>query len=388
MGHRLLSLFAAVLVMGLLLTGCWDRREIEERSAVFAMAIDNHPKGVEVSVQIPIPIMIVGSGGGGAGEGGQGAVHNFSAVGRTVSEAWESLQNQTNQELFLGHTRLLLLSEEVAQKKGMEILDVLRRHPQIRRQIWPLIIEGKAKDALKVNLRLAEIPTEYILGYVENGSNLGRMANSTLGKWFINQSDPTRGTLINYLYVRPAVTNGTEEGASGTVMWKGLAVMSGNRMVGKLSKEESSPILEIVEERSGYPQRVKCPNEKGMFTFEPKAVDPSISVTHQGKQVKIRMKVEVWGGIVESTCSKLDMSKKDVLEKVKRWLEEAYEEQFRKTLYRAQKEFRTDVFELGSLIRAFHPNLWNSIDWDREFPRADIQADYQVTIKNLGLEAR
>ncbi|MFO7291060.1 MAG: Ger(x)C family spore germination protein, partial [Bacillota bacterium] len=71
MKRRLFNLFAWVLVMGLL-TGCWDRREIEQRSFVFAMAIDEHPKGVEVSVQIPIPIMIVGSGGGvGGGQGGQ-----------------------------------------------------------------------------------------------------------------------------------------------------------------------------------------------------------------------------------------------------------------------------------------------------------------------------
>ncbi|MEW9032953.1 MAG: Ger(x)C family spore germination protein, partial [Planifilum fimeticola] len=270
MSRRLFNLLVWVLVMGLL-SGCWDRREIEQRSSVFAMAIDNHPKGVEVSVQIPIPIMIIGSGGGGGGQGGQGAVHNFSAAGETVSEALENLQNQTNQDLFLGHTRLLLLSEDLAREKGLKILDALRRHPEIRRQIWPLIIDGPAKEALAVNLRLAEIPTEYILDFVENGSSHGRMGDTTLGRWFVNQSDPTRSAYINYLHVEPGMgggqggsvgqgnSGGQGGNAEGKVFWKGLAVMKGDHMVGSLSREESSPILEIVEEKPGYHTRVKCP---------------------------------------------------------------------------------------------------------------------------------
>src|SRR5690606_28201558 len=133
MKRRLFNLVAWVLVMGLI-TGCWDRREIEQRSAVFAMSMDDHSIGVELSVQIPIPIMIVGTGGGGGGgQGGQGVFHNFSAVGNTLYAALENLQNQTNHDLFLGHTRLLLLSEKVVRNKGMKILDALRRHPEIRR---------------------------------------------------------------------------------------------------------------------------------------------------------------------------------------------------------------------------------------------------------------
>lgn len=394
MKRRLFNLVAWVLVMGLI-TGCWDRREIEQRSSVFAMAIDEHPKGVEVSVQIPIPIMIVGSGGGGGGgQGGQGVVHNFSAVGKTVYEALENLQNQTNHDLFLGHTRLLFLSEKVVRNKGMKILDALRRHPEIRRQIWPLIVDGPAKEALMVNLRLAEIPTEYILDFVENGSSHGRMGDTTLGQWFVNQSDPTRAAYINYLHVEPgkggdqANAGGQGDDAEGKVFWKGLAVIRGNYMVGSLSREESGPVLGIVEDKAGYPVRVKCPDERGMITFGPKVVDPSVTVSHQGKNIKIRVKVEVWGGVVENTCSKLDLSQEKVIDKVEKMLERAYEKQFQKTLHRVQKVYRTDVFQFGSYIHAYHPHLWKRIDWERDFPKADVKADYQVTIKTLNLEAR
>lgn len=393
MGRRLFSLFLWVLVMGIL-TGCWDRREIEERVFVYAMAIDEHPEGVEVSIQIPIPMMIVGSSRGGEGEGGQGAVHNFTAVGKTLFEALENLQNQANRDLFLGHTRLLILSENVVRKKSMEILDTLRRQPEIRREIWPLIVDGRAKDALMINLRLAQIPTEYILDFLENGSNEGRMVSTRLGHCFINQSDPTWAAYVNYLHVEPGKAGGQANpgvqthDVEGKVVWKGLAVMKGDRLTGTLTREESGPVLEIVEEKPGYRQRVECQGDKGTIVFKAKGVDPSVSVSQKGKKVNIRVKVKVWGEITESTCFKLDLSKKEVLDKAEQWIKRKYERQFRKTLNRVQKELRTDVFHFGPYIRAYHPQLWNRMDWEREFPKADIQVDYQVTIKNLGLESR
>lgn len=393
MSPRLRKLLVGILALGLL-TGCWDRKEIEERTSVFAMAVDNHPAGVQVSVQIPVPIMIIGAGGGGGGEGGQGAVHNFTAVGNTVSEALENLENQANQDLFLGHTRLLLLSEELVREKGMQVLDAFRRHPEIRRRLWPLIVKGRAQEALGLDVRLSEIPTEYILDFVENGSSEGRMAETSLGKWFINQSDPTRSAYINYLQIQPAKqaggsgkSGGQGEGSGGKVVWKGIAVMRGNRMVGSLSREDSSPVLEVVEKKPGYHTRILCPDRKGRIVFEPKSIDPSLSLSHSGKRVNIRVNVKVVGGIVESTCSELDLSKGGVLDQVDKWFARAYEKQARKTLRRLQKEFRTDAFQFGSYIHAYHPDLWKQIDWEQEFPKAHITFNYQVTIKNLGLEA-
>ena len=66
-----------------LLGGCWDAREIEERTSVIALAFDKHPTGYEISVQVPIPLKIVGSGGGGGGESGQNAVRSLQGTGKT-----------------------------------------------------------------------------------------------------------------------------------------------------------------------------------------------------------------------------------------------------------------------------------------------------------------
>jgi spore germination protein KC len=386
--HRTLVL---ILLMAVI-TGCWDRREIESRASISAMAIDDHPGGVELSVQIPVPIKIVGSGGGGGGEGGQEAVHNFSAVGKTMYEAWANIQNQTSQELFLGHTRLLLLSEKVAREKGRDILDAMRRHSEIRRRLWPLIVSGKAKEALRLNVKLAQIPSDYLLEYVENGSSQGRMAEITLGDWFVLLSDPTREPFVNYVQIQPGTSAGSGQQGQGEkpgeVKWKGIAVMKGDRMVGILSREESNPLLQIGGQKAGYVIRASCPGEKGKIVFLPRKADPHVSVgSPDGERVNVRVTVDVEGEIVENTCS-LDLSKTEAAEKVAGWVRQAYEAQARKTFHRVQKEFRSDVFRFGSYIHAFYPGLWKRIDWERDFPNADIDVRYRVTVRDMGLEAR
>lgn len=110
--------FAVLLVFITMLTGCWDRRELEERTSVLAVAVDiveGREDLYKMTVQIPIPIKIAGSSGQGGG-GNSDAVKIMSVTGRTVTDAANNLQLRLNQKLFLGHTRVLAISEEVAKE--------------------------------------------------------------------------------------------------------------------------------------------------------------------------------------------------------------------------------------------------------------------------------
>lgn len=196
-----------------LLGGCWDAREIEERTSVIALGIDKHPEGYEISVQVPVPLKIVGSGGGGGGESGQNAVQIFSGTGKTVSDTLDDIQNQTNQQLFLGQARILLFGEEVAKDGIGRVVDGLKRRPEIRRRQWPLVVKGKAKDAMKANPKLEQIPMEYIITMMENGSRMGKYNDEDFGKTLINLSSPAKHPMMNFMEISPQ-----------QIEWKGLAV--------------------------------------------------------------------------------------------------------------------------------------------------------------------
>ena len=147
-----------------MLAGCWDRQELEERVSVVAIAIDKTEETADgtqdkytVTVQIPIPIKIVGGGGGeGGGEGGMDTVQVMSATGFSFHHALINLQKRLSQELFLGHVRVILISEEVAREGVQDIIDSLRRNQQIRRLLWLAITKNKAADGLTIKTSLKQ----------------------------------------------------------------------------------------------------------------------------------------------------------------------------------------------------------------------------------------
>ena len=58
------------LISPLVLSGCWDRREINDVAFVLASSIDKENDLYRVSILIPLPGNMGGGGGGGGGTGG------------------------------------------------------------------------------------------------------------------------------------------------------------------------------------------------------------------------------------------------------------------------------------------------------------------------------
>lgn len=117
---------AALLILSLL-TGCWDRMELEERAVVLGISVDtagpeaaqqedeiSHLRGkypvppqdmIRVSVQIALPGQIPlgpGEGGGGTGGKSEDTVWVLDVVGHTLDDALMSLQQQISGRLFSG----------------------------------------------------------------------------------------------------------------------------------------------------------------------------------------------------------------------------------------------------------------------------------------------
>lgn len=368
---RNLSLF---LIISLLLTGCWDRRELEERSLVAAVAIDRDPEGYKLSFQVPIPIKIVGSGGGG-GEGGQEVVQVFSATGKTVTQAFTKIKEQANQELFYGYTVLLIFSEELLQEGIERHLDIFRRNPIIRRRLRPIVVKGKAEDLLKSNPKLEQIPATYIFSLIENGVRDGWMADVALGDLFSNISNPGKNGIINML-----------EAKKDTARWIGLAALKRDRMIGSLTDYESDILLQIRAGQQGSPITTSCPDEKGEFVFAARSVNPKIEIV-ENERVKIRVTVDVEGEVIEKECIS-NITNPGVLKRMEAPVRSLYERRARELIHKVQTEFQSDIFLFGNRIRAYHPELWRRINWVEEFPRTEIDVRYQVKVQRYGMESR
>ncbi|MBS7530347.1 Ger(x)C family spore germination protein [Hazenella sp. IB182353] len=379
MRKKLLPISIVGLIFCLMSTGCWGQQEIDKRTMIVALAIDKNPEeedGIELTMQVAIPQKIVGGGGeSGGGGGGDGVTEIFSGRGTHLSEAVEEIQKQTNYPLFFGHTQTLLVGEEVARSLPAEFYDYLRRNPELRRRLWPIVVQGKAKNAIQVKTQLEQIPTLYLRDMIDTNVKRGRLPDISLGDIYVRRG--------NVPYQVPALHYIGAKDKTFEVM--GLAIYKGENMVGSLGQELSSILLNVVDEKPGWAISTDCPDgAKGEVSLWPMKVKREIEISDDPA---VDMRLHIKGRLIERGC-KLDLSELAVTNQVEKAFIEKYEKLAQTLVKKAQTEFHSDVFDLRQRIYAYQHDLYEKYDWNEKINEIPIRIQYDVTIERMGLEAK
>lgn len=237
--------FMILLLLCSLLTGCWDRMEIEERAVVLGISIDTAGKNAEIredeishlrgkypapqqemiqlSVQIALPGRIpLGPGEGGAsGEGAQETVWVLDVVGHTVDDAMMNLQQQISGKLFFGHLRVIVVSEEFA-RKGMENLnDYLHRNAEVRRMAWLMVSKGKARELMEAAPKLERVPALYLSSTLDDAVKHGKFPSDYIGTFWNNSSKKGQEGFLPYIQIM----KGDNVEISGMAFFKGATLV-------------------------------------------------------------------------------------------------------------------------------------------------------------------
>lgn len=371
-------LIVVQLLSLVLLSGCWSRRELEERIAVISVGIDavkeNGKKVYKVSIQIPIPVQIAGGGGGGGGGGD--AVKVVSAQGETVAKAFSDIQKKLNQVLFMGHTRIIAISEEVAEDGVLDIVDGFRRDPAIRRLLWFLIVEGKAEDLLNSKPKIEQIPTVYIMSLIQNGARTGAIPDVTLGDFFVSISNKSLQPMANRMKLQ-----------EDDVYWSGLSLFDHGKMVGNLTDEESWILVQLRDEQQGGHFQVFTGNEenKENIVVSPTQVETKTKLEVKDGKVKAHYHVYMQANILEKNMPEhLDNVK--TLAKLRKLAEKHLEHEAEQLINSLQTKQKVDVLRLGSKVKAFHYKEWEKMDWKQAFQDAEITVSYEVQFRRTGMQ--
>lgn len=368
-----------VVVCLSLLSGCWDEREIESRTSVSAIAIDKTKTGeLLVTVQIPIPMEIAGGGGGGSGGGGGGKpVLTIDGKGKTFDEALNRIQYSVNHNLFFGQTDIVAFSQDAAASGVSDVIDSLRRMSQIRRRLYPVVVKkGKAAELLKISTDLEKIPAKFLQTMIENSVRLGSLPNLTLGRFYIGLSNTAKQPAMLCLKVDQ----------KGNVIESGVAVFKGVKMVGLLNLQDVSNLLRLTGHNGGGRFTFPLGKKNHFATFDPKLAGVKYRFNTVNGRVHADVNVNMEGGITEVTYP-LNFNNNRDRKKLKMKMEKFLTKNSYATVRKLQK-YDTDILGFGTQIRAYHPKMWNQINWKKSFPNAKVSIHYHVAIRRTGMEMK
>ncbi|OPX42650.1 spore germination protein B3 precursor [Ruminiclostridium hungatei] len=367
-------LIEIITVMCLLLSGCWDRTEINDLALITASSYDTAPGGkLQYSVQILVP-----SGGSKGGQGGAAAPKkNFiveTAVGIDPGDAEKNVQNKFPRRLFRGHRRVIILGEELA-KQGIDImLDSIGRDPQNRLRTNVVVAKGqKGYDLLKTEYPIERIPTEAM----REMAVLGVGIDANIHDMLIAAS--SKGMQPIALAIEK--TKG-EEGFKTT----GLALFNDLKLAGYLDAEKTEGYLWIMGKQKNGIIATEVPRYDGVVRVNIKGQDARVIPKFKGKTPYIL--VEITGsGSIYGNSTKLDLSVPDNINIVQKAIIERIRKQVENTIASVQKEVGTDVFCFGMAFHQFKPCEWKKLEkqWDDIFPYLKVYISVDFKIKTSGM---
>jgi spore germination protein KC len=376
MGHsKWMRPLGLSFLSALLLTGCWDRTEINDVAIVVGKAVDLDDDGnFRIGVQVPIVSLIGGPSGGGGG-GNEKKYMIETETGETVREAIGKMQDRLPRQLRFSHRRIIVLGEEYARKGIRNLFDEVARVPDNRLTTHIVVTEGKALDMLSEKPKLERFSSEVIRELSKS-----RLV-ATLNLKDIAQMMVAEGADPIVLYM----TNKKQrKDASSGISIAGYAVFRDDKMVDKIMGDSMFGISFLRNSYKNMSLTVRKDGAKSLTFMVDKGTTKLVPTIKDG-QLHVKATIIIFANTLENQAIE-DSSKIRVIETQ----EQALEDEIKRIcsdVLEVMKKQRTDILSLGQNLYRRDPKTWKSIhnDWDHYLSNMTYSIEVKSRVGNIGL---
>lgn len=359
------------------LTGCWDRKEMDDLALVMASGVDLSEDGlVEITLQIALPTGIPSS----LQSGGKAAkpVLVISAKGKDSIDALDRLQQQMSRRINLGHRGVIVVGEKYARHGFDQVLDTLLRSPESRYNSYIVTAYGTtAKEILNAPYVMELIPAVGINKLQYNDFSLSIKMDKFTDALASFGKSPVTGALR-------IINKGSDR--QSFIIDK-AAVYQGYKLVGFLSGVDLKAFRLLAGKFDGMriTTQMEPPKKqyKGTVSIQLIKVQPKIRIQMKNGNPEVSVSFKAVGRILSNDTS-MDMSK--VITRVEKKFSEDLQEEIAGTIEHTQKKFKSDIFGFGNEIHIEHPYVWKKIkdQWDELYPEVPVQVKTEFRIERVG----
>ncbi|MBM7566963.1 Ger(x)C family spore germination protein [Paenibacillus sacheonensis] len=381
-----LALLAAAVAGAALLSGCWDRTEINDLGLITGAAIDRHDdKSIELAVQIFIPR--ASSGGGGSMEMGQksstGSSSTFvhSAVGENIADALSHLQERLPRKLFWGHAEVIIFGESEARHGIRDDVDYLMRAPQPRERAYIYVSAGKARRVLEMQAVLERDSSEALREIAKSKLSMS-VTMTELAKML---SDETGAAALPWIKQNQPRTKSNPD---TTANYKnGTAIFKQDRMIGVVDEETTRGLLWLRNE-------VKS----AVLTVTPAGADGTVSAKVLRSTTKLKPHIEhgKWSMTVrlhaetdalQNASSANLMTSQAAVRSVEKAIDKNMTDRVNLALRAVQKGLKADAFDFAGEFHRAYPKTWHryASQWDDIFPEVEVKVISNSRLLRPGL---
>lgn len=377
-----------VLILLIVVTGCWSRRELNNLAFAGVIGIDKAGNDFEVSVLVMDPNAVSTK----KPSSGRSPSVLYHARGETVPQAIRRMAAVTPRHLYFSHIRMLIFGEQLARDGIRNTLDFLSRNNEIRTDFYFAIAKGMtARELLGVLTPLETLSANNMFGTLEVSRKTWAPAvPAQLDKLMSDLISEGKHPVLSTIRIQgnpeqAASKNNLEKvDTPGVLQYTGLAVFKKDKLLGWLNEEESKAYNYIQDKVKRTIGILECP-EGGNLSFEVIRSKTELKgkVVHGEPQIDIHIRIEA--NVQDVEC-KVDLTKEETIADLDKRANRKLEEIVQRTIESVQKKYRVDIFGFGEAIRRADPKAWKKLktNWDHEFTDLQVQVTADTKIRRLG----
>ena len=380
-----------ILLIGisLLLTGCWDQRELSTITIVTGMAID---KGKNGNFKLTIESVNETELYDQTATGNSPSVL-FSLEGETIAELAYKMNIGFSKNVIYSHMRTLVVSKAIAESGMVEFLDTFERSRELRDDFDVILAkEGEAADILQVVYTFQKSSSLKIMSQLESATKgWGSTPNVKVQDLISALISPGRQPVMTAVRIQgkpkkgESVDNMKKTHPDAIVVIDSMALFKGDKLVGFLSVEDTRNYLWTQNQIENTSISVPCGENRFAAL---RIIDSKTTVKGRIKNGKPKIGVDIVmeGSIYGSTC-KGHMDDLKTYKKLDELTNQYVREKVSKTIQTVQDDYGVDIFGFGEVVyRQDYKQFKKVADhWDEAFKDAEIDVSVDTMIRRAGL---
>ncbi|PYI50958.1 Ger(x)C family spore germination protein [Paenibacillus flagellatus] len=374
-------LMGGLIVSSVLLSGCWDRTEVNDLAILTAGGLDlTEDRKLELSVKqyVVSPSSSEQSGSLSSDTGGgSGKSVVRSSCGVSMADAESHLQQVLSRKVFWGQDEVFVFGQRLAKEGLAEPMEFLTRHPIPRERANVFVSQSPASEILELDPPIERSVSQALRKMAENETGL----NITIKELAEMMAGRSRSAVIPWVEIKPG--DGKQAAFAYII---GSAVLKNGKMIGRMNDAETRGIMWLRNEVKKATVTVSPGKGKGLVSLQLLKSRTELIPHIQGRQWSLTVRIETRDDIIENT-SDLDLSVPDHISELERELEDDIKRRIQMALKRAQKEMKADIFNFADAFYRKYPREWNRNKdrWDDLYSHLEVNVQAKVKVVRPGM---
>jgi spore germination protein KC len=380
-----------LIAMTLVLTGCWDQRELSDISLITGMALD---KGENGTFKLTVEGINTTELNNQTAQGNSPSIV-FSLEGDTIVELSHKMNIAFSRTLLYSHMRVFVISKDIASSGMMDFLDAFERSREFRDDFDIILAkEGEAADILQVVYTIQKSSSLKLMSQLEIASEAWGSTPAVQINDFIRaftspgrqpvmaavriQGDPKKGN---------SVDNMKKPHPDAVVVIDSMALFNKNKLVGFLSVEDTRNYLWTQNQLKRTTITVPC--EDKLATLKTTDSVTKLKGTIKNGKPKIQVDIIMEGYFGGSTCEG-SLDDPNTYKKVEKLTNQYVKEKVLGTIKTVQKDYGIDIFGFGEVVARQDYKNFKKVkdDWDEAFKDAEIDVGVNIKIRRAGIRTK